>query len=125
MLLDIKTTMFLTDPEGEDKSTFIRNVIGTATGMLMFRESMRDTNGENVYRCWKDIEAWRHIDEPVKRVYWKYAIKNKYITAGSQAEVKSRAKFIAYHGMYLHLPAYYEIQFFYLSIYFCLLKEDE
>ena len=87
------------DPHGENSATFVRNIIGTATGMLMFRESLRGTCGENVYRCFKDIDAWRRIEDTTKKMYWKYAIRNKYISQDGSAQVKSRVKVIVYQGM--------------------------
>ena len=84
--------------DGADTTTLCKNIMGTATGMLLFRESMRDTCGEVVYRCWKDIEAWRHIDNDVRKLYWKHAIKTKYIHQGSTTELKGRVKIIVFQG---------------------------
>ena len=79
-------------------STLIKNVMGTALGMLMFRESLRGTCGETVYRCWRDIEAWRHIEDCVRRMYWKNVIKNKYIRQDSNSTLRSRVKVLVFQG---------------------------
>ena len=89
--------------DGEDTTTLCKNVLGTAIGMLMFRESLRGTCGETVYRCWRDIEAWRHIKDDARRIYWKHAIKTKYMHQGSQSEVKGRLKIIVFQGSVLKL----------------------
>ena len=77
----------------------IKNIMGTALGMLMFRESLRGTCGETVYRCWRDIEAWRHLEDDVRRMYWKNVIKNKYIHQDSTSTIKSRVKVLVFQGM--------------------------
>lgn len=77
---------------------FVRNVIGTATGMMLFREYMRGTCGEHAFRCWRDIEAWKLIVDPVKKMYMKNVIKTQYISQNSTAEVTSRVKVQACRG---------------------------
>ncbi|XP_052286288.1 uncharacterized protein LOC127881994 isoform X1 [Dreissena polymorpha] len=87
-----------TGNNGNECQTFVRNVIGTVAGMLLFRESMRGTCGENVIRCWRDIEAWRHIRDPVKRMYWKHVIKTKYISQASSSELKTKVTLVVFKG---------------------------
>ena len=86
------------DPDGKDRRTFIRNVIGTVTGMLLFRESLRGSNGERVFRCWKDLEAWKLIDDPVRKLYWKRVIKTKYIHQGNASDVQPTVKLLVFQG---------------------------
>jgi len=74
---------------GDHTKVFVRNVMGTVLGMLLFRESLRGTCGESVYRCWRDLKAWSRLADPVKRMYWTRVIKNKYIVRGSAAELTS------------------------------------
>ena len=66
--------------------------------MTLFRESMRGTCGENVYRCWKDLEAWRHIEDPAQKIYWKHVIKSQYINEGNTAKVPGNIKVKALYG---------------------------
>ncbi|XP_053401949.1 regulator of G-protein signaling protein-like [Mercenaria mercenaria] len=85
--------------KGQDTGNFNKNTIGTAVGMMLFRESMRSTCGENVYRCWKDIEAWRLIEDPVKKMYWKHVIKTHYINENSTTDVASNLKVKVFRGI--------------------------
>ena len=91
------------EPNDEEDSTInkdaTKNILGTALGMLMFRESLRGSCGETVYRCWRDIEAWRHLEDDVRRMYWKNVIKNKYIHQDSTCAIKSRVKVLVFQGM--------------------------
>lgn len=83
---------------GQSTSIFTRNVLGTATGMMLFRESMRGSCGEIVYRCWKDLEAWRLIEDPVKKMYWKHVINTHYICQNSATEVTCKTKVKTFNG---------------------------
>ncbi|XP_052818181.1 uncharacterized protein LOC128244204 [Mya arenaria] len=88
-----------TEDDGEDCRTLVWNVMGTVTGMLHFRESLRNTCGEAVYRCWRDIETWKRLEDPVKRMYLKHTIKTKYISQGRGDEVKNAIMVLVFRGV--------------------------
>ncbi|XP_060573658.1 uncharacterized protein LOC132731473 isoform X2 [Ruditapes philippinarum] len=67
--------------------------------MMLFRESMRGTCGENVYRCWKDLEEWKRTEDPVQKMYREYAIKNHYINESSTTRVAGNIKVKALYGI--------------------------
>ena len=73
-------------------------MIGTVRGMMLFRESLRGTGGEKVYRCWKDIEAWKLTDDQEGKQSWKQAIYSKYINEKSDTEVVSNLKINVFRG---------------------------
>ncbi|XP_053401944.1 regulator of G-protein signaling protein-like [Mercenaria mercenaria] len=90
--------------KGQDTTVFTRNIIGTVRGMMIFRESMRGTEGETVYRCWKDIETWRLTEDPMKKKYYMREIYIHYISGISATEVASKLKGKVFHGIQDFVP---------------------
>ncbi|XP_033755035.1 uncharacterized protein LOC117337983 [Pecten maximus] len=95
-------TSKLRDSVGEEvmaRYIFGRNVIGSCMGMQIFREFLRDTMGERVYKCWMDVEKWRHMpEEDVRKEHLKHYIKRNYIGEGGTDDLLSKGKYIIYQG---------------------------
>lgn len=95
-------TSKLRDSVGEEvmsRYIFGRNIIGSCMGMQIFREFLRDTMGENVYRCWMDVEKWRQLpDEDIRKEHLKHYIKRNYIGEGGKDDLMSKGKYLIYQG---------------------------
>ncbi|OWF50105.1 uncharacterized protein LOC110450805 [Mizuhopecten yessoensis] len=95
-------TSKLRDAIGEEvmaRYIFGRNVVGSCMGMQIFREFLRNTMGEKIYKCWMDIEKWQHIPENDERKeHMKHYIKRNYIGEGGTDDLMSQAKYIVYQG---------------------------
>ncbi|KAL3860301.1 hypothetical protein ACJMK2_010440 [Sinanodonta woodiana] len=47
----------------ENTSNLCKNLFGSVVGMMLFRESLRNTYGERVFSCWRDIARWHCLED--------------------------------------------------------------
>lgn len=87
--------------ESEKRTHFSRNVLGHVLGMQMFREFIRGTAGENVFKCWIEIERWRLTEGTIQqKTEMAHNIKITYLSDGSQCDLRTRGKRIAFEGLF-------------------------
>ncbi|XP_062597372.1 regulator of G-protein signaling protein-like, partial [Saccostrea cucullata] len=85
--------------ESEKKTVFARNVLGHVRGMQMFREYIRGTAGENVFRCWIDIEKWKRSEgTELQKTEMAHNIKITYLSEGSVCDLRTRGKRLVFEG---------------------------
>ncbi|KAK3603384.1 hypothetical protein CHS0354_009368, partial [Potamilus streckersoni] len=83
----------------EDTSNLCKNLFGSVVGMMLFRESLRNTCGERVLSCWKDIARWRCLeDHDPEKHFLKNEIKVKYISNGSNDVLPERSLKLVLEG---------------------------
>eukprot|EP00105_Crassostrea_gigas_P001305 XP_011413410.2 PREDICTED: regulator of G-protein signaling protein-like [Crassostrea gigas] len=85
--------------ESEKRAHFSRNVLGHVVGMQMFREFIRGTAGENVFKCWIEIARWKLSEEtPSQKTELAHNIKATYLAEGSQCDLRTKGKRLVFEG---------------------------